>query len=110
MADDVVHVVVDVKVEVVVVVTFNMVNVVKEIEPVLIRNLLSGSTADVLAMATKTNRQAPISKRILKMLKEEISRLVTAADGGSSLNGCLFMLNRVTNLSFHVDNLIPFGF
>lgn len=65
VADDVVHVVVDVKVEVVVVVTFNMVNVVKEIEPVLIRNLLlSGSTADVLAMATKTNRQAPISKRI----------------------------------------------
>ena len=66
VADDVVQVVVDVKVDVVVVVNLSMVNVVKEIEPVFIRNLLSGSTADILATATKTNRQAQISKRIFK--------------------------------------------
>jgi hypothetical protein len=50
VADDVVHVVVDVYVEVVVVVNLSTVNVVKEYVPLTNRNLslsLLGSTADV---------------------------------------------------------------
>lgn len=65
-ADEVVHVVVDVKVDVVVVVIFSTVNVVKERLLVAIRNRslsLLGATSDVAYTTAKTNRQT-ISKRI----------------------------------------------